>query len=75
MKLPNLKGSDKFETAENISILFIVLGVLIFSLGAAMTIVSETGISAIFAMFGTLISFLFSVVLILVWLVKEFKSG
>jgi hypothetical protein len=72
LSLPNLKGKDKFETAENYSILSIVIGVIILSLGIGLTIVTPKGIPAILAMLGSFISFLATVVLILVWLVKEF---
>lgn len=69
--LDMLKGKDKYETAENYSMLFIVVGAVILSTGIGLTILSPKGISAIMAMLGSLISFLATVVLIFVWLVKE----
>lgn len=75
MKLRNvldmLKGKDKYETAENYSISFIVVGAVILSTGMGLTILNPKGISAIMAMLGSFISFLATVVLILVWLAKE----
>lgn len=72
ISLPKLKGKNKFETAENYSILLIVIGVIILSLGIGLTIVVPQGIPAILAMIGSFISFLATVILILVWLVREF---
>lgn len=69
-----LKGKDKFETAENYSILVIIIGAAMFSIGVGLTIVSTKGIPAIITMLGALISFLSTVVLIFVWLAKEFFS-
>jgi len=71
--LDMLKGKDKYETLENYSILFIFLGSIILSLGIGLTIISPIGISAILAMLGALISFLSTFMLILVWLIKEFR--
>ena len=76
MKLKNvlgmLRGKDKFETVENFSILFICLGALILSSGIGLTALSTRGIPAILAMLGAFVSFLSVVVLIFVWIVKEF---
>lgn len=72
-RLPKLKGKDKFETAENLSILFIVIGAAVLSLGIGLTILSPKGISAILAMLGSFISFISTIVLILIWLIKEFR--
>lgn len=66
-----LKGKDKYETWENYSILFIVIGVLVLSLGIGLTVISPRGVSAIMAMAGSFISFISIVILILVWLIKE----
>ncbi len=70
-----LKGKDKFETLENYSIAFILLGGLILSSGMGLvSVLSTKGIPAILAMLGSLIAFLATVVLIIIWLIKEFKS-
>ena len=69
-----LKGKDKFETAENYSILGIILGVIVLSSGFFVSIINPQGLAAILLMSGSLLSFISTVALILVWLVKEFLS-
>jgi hypothetical protein len=69
--LPNLKGKDRYETAENYSILFIVIGAIILSIGMGLTALNPKGIFMILTMLGSLISFLSTVALIFVWLLKE----
>jgi len=71
ISLPQLKGKNKYETAENYSILFIIVGAIILSSGIGLTILSPKGISTILAMLGSLIAFLSTVALIFVWLIKE----
>lgn len=75
MKLKNvldmLKGKDKFETLENYSILFILIGALVLSLGIGLTVISPKGIPAILAMTGAFVSFVSTIVLILIWLSKD----
>ncbi len=70
MKIP-LLGDIKQNTTEKISIVMIVLGLLLFSLGSLVSIFSQVGLSAILAMFGALITFVFTIVLIFYWLFKE----
>ncbi|MBI4009992.1 MAG: hypothetical protein HY361_02245 [Candidatus Aenigmarchaeota archaeon] len=71
-----LKGKDKYETLENYSILLILLGGGMLSMGMGLTAIFSTkGITAILAMLGSLIAFLATTALIFIWLVKEFKSG
>jgi hypothetical protein len=72
--LSRLKGHNKFETAENYSILFIAIGAMFLSFGIGLTTISTKGISAILAIFGALLSFLSTISLIVVWTVKEFKE-
>ena len=73
--LTKLKGKDKFETLENYSIAFILLGGLILSSGMGLvSVLSTKGIPAILAMLGSLIAFLATAALIIIWLIKEFKS-
>ncbi len=76
MKLPflKLKGKDRLETMENYSILFIFIGAMILSVGIGLNIISTRGPSAILSMFGALISFISTIVLIVVWSLKEFKK-
>jgi len=67
-----LKGKDKYETAENYSILFIAIGAAMLSIGIGLTIITPKGLPAIIAMIGSAVAFLSTVALIIVWLVKEF---
>jgi len=67
-----LKGKDKFETTENCSILGIVVGVIILSSGFFVSIINPKGLAAILLMFGSFLSFISTVALVLVWLAKEF---
>ncbi|MEM7826163.1 MAG: hypothetical protein QW451_00850 [Candidatus Aenigmatarchaeota archaeon] len=69
-----LKGKDKFESIENFCILGILVGVFIFSSGFLLTIINPKGLSAIFLMCGSALSFVSTVALIFSWLVKEFLS-
>jgi hypothetical protein len=72
--LGKLKGKDKYETAENYSILSIAVGAAILSTGIGLTVLTPKGIPAILAMLGSLITFVSTVVLIVIWLVKEFSG-
>lgn len=67
-----LKSKNKFEKAEGYVIMAMLGGAIILSLGIGLTIINTKGISAILAMSGALISFLATVALIGVWIVKEF---
>ena len=69
-----LKGSDKFETAENYSLGGVLFGALMFTSGVGLTALNTKGISTILAMFGSLIAFLSTVILIIVWIVKDFAK-
>jgi hypothetical protein len=66
------KGKSKYVIAENYSIIGIVAGAFILSFGIGSTILSPQGVPAIISMLGALISFLSTVALIFVWLLKEF---
>jgi len=70
-----LKGKDRFETLENYSILFIFVGAIILSTGIGLNILNPKGLSTILSMFGSLIAFISTIALIIIWLLKEFKSG
>jgi len=67
-----LKGENKYETAENYSMLVLIIGSVMLALGILLNVVSTVGISAILCMFGALIAFIGTVSLIFVWLLKEF---
>jgi len=68
-----LKGKDKFETMENCSIVGIVVGVIILSSGFFVSMINPKGIAAILLMFGSFLSFISTVGLVIVWLLKEFS--
>lgn len=72
--LDMLKGSDKFETAENISLTGVLLGAVVLSSGIALSALSYKGVPAILSMMGSLIAFLFTVILIFVWIAKSFTK-
>jgi hypothetical protein len=69
-----LKGKDRYETWENYSILFIIIGVVMLAGGIGLTILTPKGIPVIITMLGSVISFLATVVLVFVWLAKEFRG-
>jgi len=69
-----LKGTDKLATVENYSILFIFIGALVLSSGIGLNLINTKGFSTILAMLGALISFLSTVSLIIVWVLKEFEK-
>ena len=69
-----LKGKDRVSTVENLSIVFIVFGALLLSVGMGMTALNPKGISAILAMLGGLIAFLSTLVLVFTWLIRELKG-
>jgi hypothetical protein len=67
-----LRGKNKIDTAENISILIILVGALMLSGGIALSGFNSQGFSALLAMGGAVTTFLFTAILIFVWLAKEF---
>jgi hypothetical protein len=69
-----IKGKNRYETAENVSIAGIVLGALMLSAGMGLTAISTKGLPAILSMLGSVVFFVFTVVLIGIWLVKEIFS-
>ena len=69
-----LKGKNKYETWENYSILFIIIGAATLSIGIGLSIITPKGLPAIMAMLGSVISFVSTVVLLAIWLMKEFKG-
>jgi hypothetical protein len=69
-----LKGQNKFETAENLAIIIIVVGAAMLTIGIGLAAVMPKGVAAILAMLGTFVAFAATVALIVVWLVKEFFS-
>jgi len=65
-----IKGKNKIETAENLSILLIFLGAVFLGSGISLTIISPQGFPTILAMFGASLSFLATVALIFIWVLK-----
>lgn len=70
MKIP-IRGRDNFETLENISIVIIFLGVVLFGSGILVSIYAPRGLAAVLSMFGAFLIFIFTVVLVLLWFFKE----
>jgi hypothetical protein len=52
----------------------IVIGVLMFSSGVGLTAISTKSASALLTILGSFVSFIFTVLLIIAWLLKELKS-
>ena len=69
-----LRGRDKLETFENYSILFIFIGAIILSAGIGMNIISTKGVSVILAMLGAVVSFISTIALIAIWVIREFEK-
>ena len=74
MKILNLKSKNKLERTEGFCILSIFVGAAILSLGIGLSILNTKGISAILTMLGSLLAFLSTLALIIVWLIKEWRS-
>jgi len=74
IKIFNLKSKDKLEKTEGFCILSIFTGAAILSLGIGLSILNTKGISAILTMLGSLLAFLSTLALIIVWLIKEWRS-
>lgn len=72
--MPKIRGKNKLETAENASIVFILVGALMLSAGIGLNIFATKGFPTILAMLGSFITFAFTIILILIWLMKEFKG-
>ena len=69
-----LKGDSKYETAENYALAGVLAGALILSSGIGLAAVNNQGIPVVLAMLGSLIAFLSTVFLIIVWVVKDFAK-
>jgi len=73
LKIKNTwKGKSGVEKAEDIAILVVLIGALMFSAGIGLNILNTKGFSTVLAMFGAFISFVGTIILISVWLLKEF---
>lgn len=69
-----IKGKDRYETIENYLIVAIAVGVLILTAGFLLSILNPKGISAILLMLGSFVSFVSTVVIVIVWVVKELRG-
>ena len=69
-----LKGKDKIETVENIFILLLFLSGAILSFGIGSTIITPRGWPVVLAMVGSLVCFVFTLALLILWLIKDLKG-
>jgi len=66
-----LKGADRYETAENWLLMLVVVGGVMLSTGMGLAIMNPAGLSALLAMLGAFLSFVATVFLLFLWVVKE----
>ena len=66
-----LKGKDRMDTFERWTIFLIFVGLGLFSLGTFVAIFIQRGIPVIIALLGSFIAFIFTILLILVWLLQD----
>lgn len=71
MKFPSLKGQNKYETLEKVSIFLVVLGAIVLAAGMSLAIISTTGAFAAITLIGSFMVFIFSVLLVIVWFLKS----
>ncbi|MEM0480821.1 MAG: hypothetical protein QXQ14_01375 [Candidatus Aenigmatarchaeota archaeon] len=69
--ISKIKGKNRLEFLENISILFIFLGAILISLALFLNAFGIKYFDAILAMSGSLIIFIFLFLLIIVIFIKE----
>ncbi|MBD3155880.1 MAG: hypothetical protein GF368_04460 [Candidatus Aenigmarchaeota archaeon] len=74
LEILQLKSENNLEKAEGLCILSLFASGLILSFGIGLSILNTKGISAILAMLGSLFTFLSTLALIIVWLIKEWKK-
>jgi hypothetical protein len=72
--LGRFKGKSRLEMAEYSSMLVLLGGALLMSVGMGLNIFSTTGIATVMAALGSAICFISTVALVVVWTVKEFFS-
>ena len=73
LKKVKIRGKTRLETLENISIYGIIGGAFLLSFGIGLTSIKSEGLVVFIPMLGALLSFLFTVILIFVWLFEELK--
>ena len=71
LKKVRIKGKTRAETLENISIYGIIGGAFLLSFGIGLTSIKSEGGIVFIPITGALLSFLFTVILIFVWLFEE----
>ncbi len=71
LKLKNLKGESRMETLENYSIVGVIVGALIFSMGVGLTVIASEGIPVIITMLGAVLSFISSASVVVVLFFRE----
>ena len=71
LKLKNLKGESRMETLENYSIVGVIVGALIFSMGVGLTVIVSEGIPVIITMLGAVLSFISSASVVVVLFFRE----
>jgi hypothetical protein len=68
-----MRGKDSMETAENFSILFILIGAVVLSVGIGLSIMSQR-MSFLFSVVGAWTALISTIVLIFIWVGREFRS-
>lgn len=75
MRLKNvlgmLKGKDRIDTIERWTIFTIFAGLVLFALGTFGAIWIPQGFTVVIALLGSFIIFIFTIVLILIWLLRD----
>ena len=66
-----LKGKDRIDTIERWTIFIIFVGLVLFSVGTFIAIFQQQGISVVIALLGSFIILIFTILLILIWLLKD----
>jgi uncharacterized membrane protein HdeD (DUF308 family) len=69
-----LRGKDKYETFEKCSIAIVVLGSLGLAAGIGLSALQTTGYPTIIAMLGSFVLFIGTILLIVSWLLADWKG-
>ena len=69
-----VKGANRYETVENMSFLMMGVGILLLIVGYSLSVSSAVTVAGYAAIFGSLVFFVFLVILILALFVKEIKT-
>jgi len=71
LSVERIKGKNKSETLENLSLLGVILGAVVFSAGVGLTVVSTEGVSVVITMMGAMLSFISSMLVVGILFVRE----